>query len=44
MSPRAERNLREDLQNFAKIVERGELDGPEEAQAPSRRTARPGIE
>jgi len=30
-----ERNLREDLQNFAKIVERGELGGPG-AQAPSR--------
>ena len=30
-----ERNLREDLQNFAKIVERGELGGPE-AQTPSR--------
>jgi uncharacterized membrane protein len=30
-----ERNLREDLQNFAKIVERGELGGPD-AQAPSR--------
>jgi uncharacterized membrane protein len=24
-----ERNLKEDLQNFAKIVERGELGGPE---------------
>ena len=34
-----ERNLREDLQNFAKIVERGELGGPE-SQTPSRRTAR----
>jgi uncharacterized membrane protein len=30
-----ERNLREDLQNFAKIAERGELGGPE-AQTPSR--------
>ena len=30
-----ERNLKEDLQNFAKIVERGELGGPE-AQAPGR--------
>ena len=30
-----ERNLKEDLQNFAKIVERGELGGPG-AQAPSR--------
>lgn len=30
-----ERNLREDLQNFAKIVERGELGGPG-AQTPSR--------
>lgn len=30
-----ERNLREDLQNFAKIVERGELGGPE-SQTPSR--------
>ena len=30
-----ERNLREDLQNFAKIVERGDLGGPE-AQTPSR--------
>ncbi len=30
-----ERNLREDLQNFAKIVERGELGGPD-AQTPSR--------
>jgi len=30
-----ERNLKEDLQNFAKIVERGELGGPE-AQSPSR--------
>ncbi len=30
-----ERNLKEDLQNFAKIVERGELGGPE-AQTPSR--------
>ena len=30
-----ERNLREDLQNFAKIVERGELGGSE-AQTPSR--------
>jgi uncharacterized membrane protein len=30
-----ERNLKEDLQNVAKIVERGELGGPE-AQMPSR--------
>jgi uncharacterized membrane protein len=30
-----ERNLREDLQNFAKIVERGELGGPQ-SQTPSR--------
>ncbi len=30
-----ERNLKEDLENFAKIVERGELGGPE-AQTPSR--------
>jgi hypothetical protein len=30
-----ERNLGEDLQNFAKIVERGELGGPG-AQTPSR--------
>src|ERR687889_657436 len=30
-----ERNLKEDLQNFARIVERGELGGPE-AQTPSR--------
>ena len=30
-----ERNLREDLQNFARIVERGELGGPG-AQSPSR--------
>lgn len=30
-----ERNLREDLQNFAKIAERGELGGPG-AQTPSR--------
>jgi len=30
-----ERNLKEDLQNFAKIVERGELGGPE-SQVPSR--------
>jgi uncharacterized membrane protein len=30
-----ERNLREDLENFARIVERGELGGPE-AQTPSR--------
>ena len=30
-----ERNLREDLQNFARIVERGELGGPE-SQTPSR--------
>ncbi len=30
-----ERNLREDLQNFAAIVQRGELGGPE-AQTPSR--------
>ncbi|HEV2094676.1 MAG TPA: SRPBCC family protein [Rubrobacter sp.] len=30
-----ERSLREDLQNFAKIVERGELGGPD-AQTPSR--------
>ncbi len=30
-----ERNLKEDLQNFAKIVERGELGGPE-SQTPSR--------
>jgi uncharacterized membrane protein len=30
-----ERNLREDLQNFAKIVERGELGGAD-AQTPSR--------
>src|SRR5918997_6691473 len=30
-----ERNLREDLQNFAEIVERGELGGPE-SQTPSR--------
>ena len=29
-----ERNLREDLENFARIVERGELGGPE-AQTPS---------
>jgi uncharacterized membrane protein len=31
----SERNLREDLQNSAKIVERGELGSPE-AQTPSR--------
>jgi uncharacterized membrane protein len=30
-----EQNLKEDLQNFARIVERGELGGPE-AQTPSR--------
>ena len=30
-----QRNLKEDLQNFARIVERGELGGPE-AQTPSR--------
>ncbi len=30
-----ERNLREDLENFAKIGERGELGGPD-AQSPSR--------
>jgi uncharacterized membrane protein len=30
-----ERNLEEDLENFARIVERGELGGPE-AQTPSR--------
>ena len=30
-----QRNLKEDLQNFAGIVERGELGGPE-AQTPSR--------
>jgi uncharacterized membrane protein len=30
-----ERNLQEDLQNFAEIVERGELGGPE-SQTPSR--------
>jgi len=30
-----ERNLREDLENFASIVERGELGGPE-SQSPSR--------
>ena len=30
-----ERNLKEDLQNFAKIVGRGELGGPE-SQTPSR--------
>jgi uncharacterized membrane protein len=30
-----ERNLKEDLENFARIVERGELGGPE-AQTPSR--------
>jgi uncharacterized membrane protein len=30
-----ERNLKEDLQNFARIVERGELGGPD-AQMPSR--------
>lgn len=30
-----ERNLREDLENFAEIVQRGELGGPE-AQTPSR--------
>jgi len=29
-----ERNLREDLENFARIVERGELGGPD-AQSPS---------
>ena len=38
-----ERNLREDLQNFARIVERGELGGPD-AQTPSRETAKPSIE
>ena len=37
-----ERNLREDLQNFAKIVERGELGGPE-AQTPSRQTEKRGM-
>jgi uncharacterized membrane protein len=30
-----ERNLRQDLQSFARIVERGELGGPE-SQIPSR--------
>src|SRR5215212_4972700 len=30
-----QRNLKEDLQNFARVVERGELGGPE-AQTPSR--------
>jgi uncharacterized membrane protein len=30
-----ERNLKEDLENFSRIVERGELGGPD-AQAPSR--------
>jgi hypothetical protein len=30
-----ERNLREDLENFARIVERGDLGGPG-AQTPSR--------
>jgi uncharacterized membrane protein len=30
-----ERNLQEDLQNFARIVERGELGGPQ-SQSPSR--------
>ena len=30
-----ERNLREDLENFARLVERGELGGPE-SQTPSR--------
>ena len=30
-----ERNLKEDLQNFARIVERGELGGPQ-SQSPSR--------
>lgn len=30
-----EQNLREDLENFARIVERGELGGPD-AQGPSR--------
>jgi uncharacterized membrane protein len=30
-----ERNLKEDLENFAGIVERGELGGPD-AQTPSR--------
>ena len=30
-----ERNLKEDLENFARIVERGELGGPA-AQTPSR--------
>jgi uncharacterized membrane protein len=38
-----ERNLKEDLQYFAKIVERGELGGPD-AQTPSRETAKPSIE
>jgi len=38
-----ERNLEEDLQNFAKIVERGELGGPD-ARTPSRETAKPSIE
>ena len=30
-----ERNLREDLENFARVVERGELGGPD-GQTPSR--------
>ena len=35
-----ERNLKEDLQNFAKIVERGELGGPK-AQSPAAKRRNP---
>src|SRR5918994_1745351 len=35
-----ERNLKEDLENFAKIVERGELGGPDAQPLGSRRSPR----
>ena len=38
-----ERNLREDLESFAGIVERGELGGPEAQTPAADRTARYGL-